>query len=136
MKHNNKYQNKNHLINVKNKLTSSTIHFGTIGLISLENNYINSKELESCKKIILKKIKSKGTLIVKTNPFLGVTSKPLATRMGKGKGMISKWVLPAKKGTVIFEIRCNKINLINSKEAFTSIQQNLSVKTKIISNIY
>jgi len=88
MKYTNKYKNKNHLIKNKNKMKSSILHFGNIGLISLENKYLNSKELESCKRNILKRIKSKGTLVVKVNPFLGITAKPLATRMGKGKGMI------------------------------------------------
>lgn len=89
MKYNTKLKNKTHFIKVKNKIKSSTLHFGTIGLIVLKNGYIDSQAFDSCKKNILKRIKSKGKLITKSYPFLGVTSKPIAIRMGKGKGPIT-----------------------------------------------
>lgn len=136
MKYSNKYKNKNHLIKTKNKICSSVLHFGNIGLISLESKYLNSKELESCRRNILKRIKSKGTLIVKINPFLGVTSKPLATRMGKGKGMIDKWVLPTKKSMVLFEVKCPEYNKTQVKWALNLASNSLSIKTKIIENIF
>ena len=136
MKYSNKYKNKNHLIKTKNKICSSVLHFGNIGLISLDSKYLNSKELESCKRNILKRIKSKGTLIVKVNPFLGVTSKPFATRMGKGKGMIDKWVLPAKKSMVLFEVKCPEQNITQVKWALNLASNSLSIKTKIVENIF
>ena len=83
----NKYQNKNHLINLKNKIKSSKLHFGSLGIISLENTYFKKKELEAFKRTILKKIKGKGQLIIKITPFLGITGKP-NIRLGKGKGAI------------------------------------------------
>jgi len=136
MKYTNKYKNKNHLIKTKNKICSSTLHFGNIGLISLESKYLNAKELDSCKKNILKRIKSKGTLIMKINPFLGVTTKPLATRMGKGKGMIDFWALPAKKSMVLFEIKCNVCDKDHIKWALELASNSLSIKTKIIKKIF
>ena len=59
MKYKNKFQNKTHFINIKNKTNSSTLHFGSIGLMALNNSYIDSKEFESCKKNILKRILKK-----------------------------------------------------------------------------
>ena len=86
MQYSNKYQNKNHLIPVKRKLKGSLLHFGKIGLILVENGYLKDSEWQTCSDSLDKKIKSKGTLVKKVTPFLGVTAKPNGTRMGKGKG--------------------------------------------------
>lgn len=136
IKYSNKYKNKNHLIKIKKKLSSSTLHFGNVGMIALNAKYLNSNELDSCRKNILKRIKSKGELIVKVNPFLGITSKPLATRMGKGKGMIDTWSLPVKHGMVLFEVRCPVQNLTQIKWALKLASNSLSINIKIIENIY
>jgi len=136
MKYTNKFKNKTHFIKIKNKINSSKLHFGNIGLISLNSSYLNSKEFDSCKNKILKLIKSKGKLIIKVNPFLGVTSKPIAIRMGKGKGMIDKWVIPTKKGTILFEVVCSKEHLVHIKNSLEIASNNLSISTKIITEYY
>lgn len=136
VKYTNKYKNKNHLIKTKNKLCSSVLHFGNIGVIALDTKYLNSKELDSCKKNILKRIKSKGELIVKINPFLGITSKPLATRMGKGKGMIDTWALPVKRGMVLYEVKCPIQNLTQIRWALNLASNSLSIKIKIIEKVF
>ena len=107
--------------------------------MSLNKGYINEKELNSCKKIILKKIKfigGKKNLIMKVNPFLGKTFKSLNSRMGKGKGLIEKWILPIKKGMILFEIKCNLKSKIKAQSALNLAANSLSIKTKLIENIY
>ena len=139
IKYINKYKNKNHLLKPKNKIISSILTIGTIGIISITTGYLTEKELESCKKNILKKIKNienKKNLIIKRNPFLNQTFKPLATRMGKGKGLITKWLLPIKKGMVLFELKCTKQTETQIKGALKLALHSLSIKTKIIKNIY
>lgn len=131
----NKYQNKNHLINIKNKIKSSKLHFGSIGIISLETCYFKKKELEAFKRTVLKKIKGKGQLIIKIHPFLGVTSKP-NIRLGKGKGAIDYWVYPVKKGFILFEIKCSPENLISIFNILNILKKKLSFKTKLIKTYY
>src|SRR3546814_14154915 len=55
-------------------------------------------------KIISRKLDRKGSLFIYTLPFVSVTAKPLAVRMGKGKGAISSWVIPCVPGKLIFRI--------------------------------
>lgn len=65
------------------------LKFGTIGLQAAQSGIIKSNQLLAAKQCILKKIKKKGKLWVNVFANLSVTSKPIGTRMGKGKGSIS-----------------------------------------------
>lgn len=135
MHYKNKYQNKNHLVKTKNKIKSSKLHFGELGVISLSNEYFSKKELESFKRTISKKIKGKAQLIIKINPFLGITKKP-NIRLGKGKGPIDYWVAPIKKGSILFEIKTDHSNIESIKNILSTIIKKLSFKTKIVSKEY
>jgi len=56
--------------------------------------------------------------------------------MGKGKGMIDKWVYPSKRGMVLFEIKCNDALLSYVKNVLKKSSNSLSIKTKVIDNFY
>lgn len=108
----------------KNKLS-----FGTIGLKSLESGTISAKQLEAARQAITRKIKRKGKLWIRVFPDLPISSKPIETRMGKGKGPVKYWAARTKSGTVLFEL-CG----ITHKVAYTAFNTGgakLPIKTKI-----
>ena len=80
------------------------LKFGTIGLKSLTAGTITSKQLESARQAISRKIKRKGKLWIRVFPHLSLTAKPTEARMGKGKGSIHSWAAKVKCGTVVFEL--------------------------------
>lgn len=84
-----------------NKLT---LNFGTLGLRALESGYVSSKQLESAKQTILKKMNRKGRVWTKIVIDKPVTKKPLEVRMGKGKGSLSHRVARVKGGSILFEL--------------------------------
>ena len=84
-----------------NKLT---LNFGTLGLKALESGYITSKQLESARQTILKKLNRKGRVWTKIVINKPVTKKPLEVRMGKGKGSMSHRVARVKGGSILFEV--------------------------------
>jgi large subunit ribosomal protein L16 len=84
-----------------NKLT---LNFGTLGLKALESGYITSKQLESARQTILKKMNRKGRVWTKIAINKPVTKKPLEVRMGKGKGSLSHRVARVKGGSILFEL--------------------------------
>jgi large subunit ribosomal protein L16 len=49
-------------------------------------------------------IRGEGKFYIRIFPNKSVTSRPLETRMGKGKGEPDHWVAVVRPGTVLFEL--------------------------------
>ncbi len=49
-------------------------------------------------------VRGEGRLYVRVFPHKSITSTPLETRMGKGKGEPDYWAAVVKPGTVLYEI--------------------------------
>ena len=109
---------------------SNNLQFGHIGLKVIESGLITSKQIESARQAINRKIKRKGKVWIRIFPSISVTSKPAAVRMGKGKGSVSHWVSKVGSGTVIFEM-CGVSSYL-SKSALRTGSAKLPIKTKII----
>ncbi len=60
--------------------------YGSFGLQSLEAGKLNLKQIEAGRKSIRRNVKKTGTVFIRVFTGKSVTAKPLATRMGKGKG--------------------------------------------------
>jgi large subunit ribosomal protein L16 len=83
------------------------IHFGDIAIKAVESARLTIKQIEATRRAIKKIIKPFGGIIrVKLRAYLPVTSKPLAVRMGRGKGKVALNICPVKKGTILFEVAC------------------------------
>lgn len=59
---------------------------GFLSLKSIENGRLKYKQIEACRKSIRRLIKKIGQLYVCVFTNVSITKKPVATRMGKGKG--------------------------------------------------
>jgi len=82
--------------------------FGDFALKALEPGRLTPKQIESARRSIKKILKPVGGLVRrKIGAILPVSSKPIAVRMGRGKGKVAFSVCPVKKGTILFEINCN-----------------------------
>ena len=109
---------------------SNKLQFGHIGLKVIESGLITSKQIESARQAINRKIKRKGKVWIRIFPSISVTSKPAAVRMGKGKGSVSHWVSKVGSGTVILEM-CGVSSYL-SKSALRTGSAKLPIKTKVI----
>ena len=109
---------------------NSRLIFGTVGLKSTESGLISSRQLESARQAINRKLKRKGKIWIRIFPVNPVTSKPNESRMGKGKGNLSYWCAKVSSGTIVFEI-CHR-NIKDSIVALYSGKSKLPLKTKII----
>ena len=107
-----------------NKLT-----FGEIGLKAAESGIISSKQIEAARQAISRKIRRQGKIWIKIFPDLPITSKPVGTRMGKGKGNVSHWGSRVSGGTVLFEV-CGVKQAV-ATAAFKTGGAKLPIKTKI-----
>lgn len=115
---------------LKKFVYNSKLNFGLIGLKSTESGLITSKQIESARQAISRKIKRKGGKIwIKIFPNTPITKKPNEVRMGKGKGNLSHWAARIKGGSIIFEI--GGVNKKIAIKAFRTGGAKLPVKTKI-----
>lgn len=110
---------------------------GQLGLKALENGKLTYNQIEACRKSIRRMLKKNGAIFLRLFTYVSLTKKPLATRMGKGKGSHYIWVCPVKKGQIICEVICYYLSKINlSEKALKIAGSKLPIKTLVISNTY
>jgi large subunit ribosomal protein L16 len=119
----------------KGKLTrfeykTNKLQFGIIGLKAMESGSISSKQIEAARQAITRKIKRNGRVWIRIFPDISVTSKPIAVRMGKGKGSVDHWIAKVASGRILFEIDGLPPKL--AKAALYTGGAKLPVKTSII----
>lgn len=117
----------------KKTYRSNKIIFGTYALKALEETRLTSKQIESARNSISKKMKKIGFLWIRIFPDIPVTSKPIEVRMGKGKGAVSSWIVKIKRGQILYEI--SGIPLKNAQNALKSGSNKLPIKTKFIKGL-
>ena len=108
----------------------NTVAFGEYGLMSLDNERINSRQIEAARQAITRYIKRGGKIWIRIFPHTPVTKKPLDVKMGSGKGEPQFFVAKVKAGTVMFEIA--DVTAEQAKEALRLASHKLPVKCKII----
>ena len=108
----------------------NTVAFGDWGLMSLDNERINSRQIESARQAMTRPIKRGGQIWIRIFPHTPVTRKPLDVKMGGGKGNPEYFAAKVKAGTVMFEIR--GVDEATAKEAMRLAGHKLPVRTKIV----
>ena len=63
----------------------NTVAFGDWGLMSLDNERINSRQIESARQAMTRHIKRGGQIWIRIFPHTPITRKPLDVKMGGGK---------------------------------------------------
>ena len=103
---------------------------GQFGLQSLEAGQITSNQIEAARVAMTRYIKRGGKVWIKIFPDKPITSKPIGTRMGKGKGNVEYWVAPVKPGRIMFEM--GGVSEDVAREALRLAGNKLSVKAKFV----
>ena len=80
------------------------VAFGEYGLQVLHAGWITARQIEAGRVAATHYLHREGKVFVRIFPHKPVSSKPLETRMGKGKGDPAYWVARVREGTVLFEI--------------------------------
>lgn len=101
------------------------------GLKSIEPGRITSKQIEAARRVIARKTKRSGVLLISVFPDIGKSKKPSEIRMGKGKGPIDQWITKIKSGRIIYEL--NGVEEIIATDALLAASFKLPIKTKIVS---
>jgi len=78
--------------------------FGEYGLQATQAGWLSAQTIEAGRVAASQYMRTEGRLYVRVFPHKSVTSIPLETRMGKGKGEPEFWAAVIKPGTVLFEV--------------------------------
>lgn len=80
------------------------VSFGEYGLQSLEPGWLSARHLEAGRVAATHFLQREGKTYMRVFPDKPVSSKPLETRMGKGKGEPEFWVARIREGTMLYEL--------------------------------
>ena len=82
----------------------NTVAFGDFGLQCMGSGWLTARQIEAGRVAATHYLHREGKVYVRMFPHKPVSSKPLETRMGKGKGEPEFWVACVRPGTMLFEV--------------------------------
>ena len=103
---------------------------GEFGIQATTGGWITGNQIEAARVAMTRYIKRNGKVWIKVFPDKPITSKPIGTRMGKGKGAPERWVAVVKPGRVMFEIAGVPEEV--AREALRLAMNKLSVRSKFV----
>ena len=103
---------------------------GEYGIQAVTGALITGNQIEAARIAMTRYIKRGGKVWIKIFPDKPITSKPIGTRMGKGKGAPEYWVAVVKPGRVMFEL--SDVSEDVAREALRLAGHKLPVKTKFV----
>lgn len=108
----------------------NTVVFGEFGLQSLEPGWVKAQTIEAGRIAAQQYIRGEGKLYVRMFPHRSITSTPLETRMGKGKGEPEAWVATVKPGTILYEI--GGVSEQQARICFARLAHKMPVKVRMV----
>ena len=87
-----------------NASRGNRVAFGDYGLQSMQPGYVSAATIEAGRIASGHYLRGEGRLYIRIFPHKPITSIPLETRMGKGKGEPEYWAAVVKPGTILFEV--------------------------------
>ena len=111
-------------------LTGNKVAYGDFGLVAEEPAWIKSNQIEAARVAMTRYCKRFGKVWIKIFPDKPISSKPLGTRMGKGKGAPEFWVAVVKPGKVMFEL--GGVPEETAREAMRLAAAKLPIKCKFV----
>lgn len=106
------------------------VAFGEYGLQALEMTWITGRQIEAGRVAATHFLHREGKVYIRVFPHKPVSSKPLETRMGKGKGEPEFWVARVRAGAVMFEI--GGVSEEVAKRALARVAHKMPIKCRLV----
>ena len=113
-----------------NATRGNKVVFGDFGLQALEGGWIKAQTIEAGRIAAQQYVRGEGRLYVRMFPHKSVTSTPLETRMGKGKGEPEYWVATIKPGTILYEL--GGVSEQAAKICFARLAHKMPFKVRLV----
>ena len=112
-----------------NATRGHTVCFGEFGVQCTTGGWVTARQIEAGRVAATHFLHREGRVYIRIFPDKPVSSKPLETRMGKGKGETTKWVACVKPGTILFEI--GGVDEPTAKAALRRIANKMPVRCRM-----
>ncbi len=116
-----------------NATRGNTVSYGEFGLQSLEGGWLSAQTIEAGRITISHAMRGEGKLFIRVFPHKSVTSIPLETRMGKGKGEPEFWAAVIKPGMILFEI--GGVPEAAAREALAKVAYKMPFRCRFVSRL-
>ena len=113
-----------------NATRGNRVVHGDFGLQALQGGWIPAQTLEAGRIAASQYLRNEGRLYVRAFPHKSVTSIPLETRMGKGKGEPEYWAAVVKPGTILYEV--GGISETAARMCFTRLAHKMPVRVRFV----
>ena len=113
-----------------NATRGNTVVFGDFALQSMEGGWISAQTIEAGRIAAQQYIRGEGKLYIRIFPHKSITSIPLETRMGKGKGEPDYWAATVRPGTVLYEL--SGVGEEQAKVCFARLAHKMPVRVRMI----
>jgi len=113
-----------------NATRNNKLDFGEFGLQALDRGWLTTHQIEAARVAVTRHLKRRGQIWLRIFPDKPITSKPLETRMGKGKGNLEDWVAVVRPGNMIMEVSgCSETV---AREALSRAASKITVRCKML----
>ena len=113
-----------------NATRGQAVSFGDFGLQTLEGGWISAATIEAGRIAAQQYLRTEGKLYIRIFLDKSITSIPLETRMGKGKGEPEYWAAVVHPGTVMYEV--GGVPEETAKLCFNRLAHKMPVKCRLI----
>ena len=113
-----------------NATRGNTVSYGEFGLQVLEPGWISGRQIEAGRMCASHFLQRQGRVVIRIFPHKSVSSKPLETRMGKGKGEPDYWAAVVKPGTILFEI--GGVDETVARQALTGVAHKMPFRCRFV----
>ena len=97
---------------------------------ALDRGWLTTHQIEAARVAVTRHLKRRGQIWLRIFPDKPITSKPLETRMGKGKGNLEDWVAVVRPGNMIMEVSgCSETV---AREALSRAASKITVRCKML----
>lgn len=113
-----------------NATRGNHVVFGDFGLQSTQGGWISAATLEAGRIAAQQYLRTEGRLYVRVFPHKPITSIPLETRMGKGKGEPEYWAASINPGAILYEI--SGVTEEAARMCFARLAHKMPVRVRMI----
>ena len=113
-----------------NATRGNRVVFGEYGLQALQGGWLKAQTIEAGRIAANQYIRGEGKLFIRVFPHRSVTSTPLETRMGKGKGEPEFWAATIKPGTILYEV--SGVNEQQAKLCLARLAHKMPIRVRMV----
>ena len=113
-----------------NATRGNRVAFGDFGLQAMQGGWVSAQTIEAGRVAASQYLRNEGRLYIRVFPHKSITSIPLETRMGKGKGEPEFWAAVVRPGTVLYEI--SGVSEEAARMCFSRLAHKMPVRVRFI----